>query len=237
MVLGIKSKSRKSVSIQVHYIIHVQEIKPWPLSQSLTSAESVVLQWEAGDKSSGFLLSSYGDGKIEINESFRLSVLLWRESSKRGKLRDSFQKNCLDFYLYEHQNDKTAKSQLLGSATINIADYGIIKETTSIYTQVNCKRSFRKSALPIVYINIQPFDIEGSDSSPKNNFSKELSLGKEESESASQFLNDDDVEIASFTDDESDDISPSTSQTVESASEITGGLPPLSDKVLQFYSF
>ncbi|XP_054807533.1 uncharacterized protein LOC129309829 isoform X2 [Prosopis cineraria] len=222
MVLGIRSKSRKTVSIQVHYIIHVQEIKPWPPSKSQRSAQSVVLQWENGDKNSGSFACSSRDGKIEINESFRLPLLLLRESSKRGKHHDIFQKNCLDFYLYERQNDKTAKSQLLGSATINIADYGAIKEITAVNTQVNCKRSFRNSAHPFLYINIQPFDVEGSDSSPKSSVSKELSLDKEESESATQSLNDEDVEIASFTDDEIDGISSNTSQTVKSTSETTG---------------
>ncbi|KAF7837455.1 EEIG1/EHBP1 N-terminal domain containing protein [Senna tora] len=229
MVLGIRSKSRKGVSIQVHYIIHVQEIKPWPSSQSLRSAQSVVLQWENGDKNTGSFASSSRDGKIEINESFRLSVLLRRETSKRGKHRDSFQKNCLDFHLYERQNDKTSKSQLLGSATINIADYGNIKETTAINTQVNCKKSFRNSPQPFLYINIQPVDLEGSDSSPKSSFSKEYSLDKEETESATQSLNDEDIEIASFTDDEIDDISPNSSQTSRSAFETTGDSAKISN--------
>ncbi|XP_028769619.1 uncharacterized protein LOC114727059 [Neltuma alba] len=222
MVLGIRSKSRKTVSIQVHYIIHVQEIRPWPPSKSLRSAQSVVLQWENGDKNSGSFACSSKDGKIEINESFRLPLLLLRESSKRGKHHDVFQKNCLDFYLYERQNDKTAKSQLLGSATINIADFGVIKEITTIQTQVNCKKSFRSLAQPFLYINIQPVDVEGSDSSPKSSVSKEVSLDKEENESATQSVNDEDFEIASFTDDEIDDISSNTSQTVKSASETTG---------------
>lgn len=237
MVLGIRSKSKKGVSVQVNYIIHVQEIKPWSPSQSLRSAQSLVLQWENGDKNYGTFASSPRDGKIEINESFRLSALLTRESSKRGKHHDSFQKNCLDFYLYERQNDKTAKSQVLGSATINIADYGIINETKAISTQVNCKKNSKNSAQPLLYISIQPFDIEGSDSSPKSSLSKEFSLDKEESESASQSLNDEDVEIASFTDDEIDDTSSNTSHTIISASETTEGLPPLNDEVLKYYSF
>lgn len=232
MVLGIRSKSRKNVSIQVNYIIHVQEIKPWPPSQSLRSVQSVLLQWENGDQNSGSLASSAGDGKIQFNESFRLSVLLWREASKKGKQRENFQKNCLEFFLY----DKTGKRQLLGSATINLADFGIIKETKAISTQLNCKRSFRNSAQPYLYVNIQPFDIECSSSSPNSCLSKELSLDKEESESVSQSVNDDDdLEIASFTDDDSDDIPPNALQTIRSSSETTGGLPPLSEKVLKLF--
>ncbi|XP_061370788.1 uncharacterized protein LOC133313429 isoform X2 [Gastrolobium bilobum] len=219
MVLGIRSKSRKSVSIQVHYIIHVQEIKPWPPSQSLRSVQSVLLQWENGDQNSGSLASSSANGKIEFNESFRLSVLLWREASKKGKHRETFQKNCLEFYLY----DKTVKSQLLGTATINLADSGIIKETKAINVVLNCKRSFRNSTQPFLYVNIQPFDIECSSSSPTSSLSKELSLDKEETESVSQSLKDDDNEIASFTDDDIDDIPSNTSlQSIRSAPEKTG---------------
>ncbi|KAG4397640.1 hypothetical protein AAZX31_10G171600 [Glycine max] len=219
MVLGLRSKSRKRVSIQVHYIIHVLEIKPWPPSQSLRSVQSVFLQWENGDKNSGSLPSTAGNGKIEFNESFRLSVLMCREASKKGKHPESFQKNCLEFYLY----DKTVKSQLLGSAIVNLADFGIIKETKALSIVFNCKKSFRNSSQPFLYVTIQPFDIESSSSSPSSSLSKELSLEKEGSESVSQSLkDDDDLEIASFTDDDSDDIPSNTSQTSRSASEITG---------------
>ncbi|KAK7391724.1 hypothetical protein VNO78_20143 [Psophocarpus tetragonolobus] len=220
MVLGIRSKSRKSVSIQVHYIIHVQEIKPWPPSQSLRSVLSVLLQWENGDQISGSLASTAATGKIEFNESFRLSVIMNREISKKGKHRESFQKNLLEFYLY----DKTVKSQLLGSATINFADFGIIKETKALTIPLNCKKSFKSSSQPFIYVNIQPFDTEGSSSSsPSSRLSKELSPEKEGTESASQSVKDDeDLEIASFTDDDVDDVPSNTFQTIRSASEITG---------------
>lgn len=225
MVLGIRSKSRKSVSTQVNYTIHVQEINPWPPSQSLRSAKSLLLQWENGDQNSGSLNSSAGDGKIEFNEAFNLSVLLWREASKKEKHRENFQKNCLEFHLY----DKNVKSQLLGSATINLADFGTIKETKAISIPLNCKKSFRSSTQPFLYVTIQPFDIECSSSSPNSNLSKELSLDKEESESVSQSLkDDDDIAIASFTDDEDDDIPSNASQTIRSAAEITRGLLPQS---------
>jgi len=229
MVLGIRTKSRKTVSdsIQVNYIIHVHEIKPWPPSQSLRSVQSVLLQWENGDKKSGSLASNVGNGKIEFNEPFKLSVFMLREASKKEKTRESFKKNYLEFHLY----DRTVKNQLLGSATINFADFGIIKEVKAISFQLNCKKSFRSSTQPLMYVSIQPFDIECSSSSPSSNLSKELSLEKEERESASlpQSVKDDeeedDIEIASFTDGETDDI-PSNS----SASETTRGLCPLSEK-------
>ncbi|KAK7278420.1 hypothetical protein RJT34_23448 [Clitoria ternatea] len=230
MVLGIRSKSRKSVSVEAHYIIHVKEIKPWPPSQSLRSAHSVLLQWEnGGGQSYGSLTSTADSGKIEFNESFKLLVLMRRETSKKGKQREKFQKNCLEFNLY----DRTAKNQLLGSASINFADYGIIKETKALNILLNCKKSFRNSTQPFIYVTIQPFDVECSSStlSPNSSsVSKEFSIDKEESESVSQSQKDDgdddeekDVEISSFTDDDVDDIPSNTFQTIRSTSETTGG--------------
>ena len=46
MVLGLMTKNRKGVLVKVDYIVHVQEIKPWPPSQSLRLVQSVVFQWE-----------------------------------------------------------------------------------------------------------------------------------------------------------------------------------------------
>ncbi|KAE9589736.1 hypothetical protein Lal_00021628 [Lupinus albus] len=219
MLLGIRSKSRKSVSTEVHFIIHVQEIKPWPPSQSLRSVQSVLLQWEHDDQNSGSLASSTGDGKIQFNECFRLSVLLWREASKKSIHLENFQKNYLDFNLY----DKAAKSQLLGSVTINLADFGTLKETKAIITQLNFKKSFKTSTQPYLYISVQPFDIECSSSSPNSTLLKELSLYKEECESVSQSVNDDDdLEIASFTDDNNDDVPSNTSHSIRSSPETTG---------------
>jgi hypothetical protein len=226
MVLGIRTKSRKSVSksIQLNYIIHVHEIKPWPPSQSLRSVQSVLLQWENGDRNSGSLPSNVGNGKIEFNEPFKLPVSMIREASKKSQNSESFKKNYLDFNLY----DRTVKSQLLGSASINFADFGIIKEVKSISFQLNCKKSFRSSAQPLMYVSIQPFDIECSSSSPSSRLSKEFSLDKEESESVSHSVkdedDDDDLEIASFTDDETDDIPSNNMQTIRSASVTIGGL-------------
>ncbi|KAI4318047.1 hypothetical protein L6164_025856 [Bauhinia variegata] len=227
MVLGIRSKSRKSVSVQVHFVIHVQEIKPWLPSKSLKSAQSVILQWENGDQNYGSFASSAVDGKLEFNETLRFSALLRRGSSKIGRHRDhnGFHKNLLEFYLYDIHNGKSAKNQLLGSATINLADYGIIKETTAISIPVNFKKSSKNSAQPFLYLSVQPFDIGSSSSSPNSSLSKELSIDKEESESpplSPNYENDEDLEIASFTDDESEDVSSISSQTVQSTPEITG---------------
>ncbi|KAA8548218.1 hypothetical protein F0562_004521 [Nyssa sinensis] len=128
----------KSALVQVDYLIHVLEIKPWPPSQSLRNHRSVLIQWEHGERKSGStnpvvpsLGSGIGDGKIEFSESFRLSLTLLREMSVKGD-SDTFQKNCLEFNLYEQRRDNTVKGQLLGTAVIDFADYGILKESLSI---------------------------------------------------------------------------------------------------------
>ncbi|XVF02736.1 hypothetical protein REPUB_Repub04eG0199700 [Reevesia pubescens] len=217
MVLGLRTKSRKGSSSQVDYIVYVKEINPWTLSQPLRSAQSVLLQWENGDQSSGSLTSSIGNGKIEFSESFKLPVTLCREASRKTTKRDSFQKNYLEFYLYEPRKDKVAKGQLLGSAVVNLADYGIIKETITISTPINLKKSSRNTDQPVLYLNIQSFDKDSSSSSTKGSLSKEVSLDKDGSESVSESINegnDEETEIASFTDD--DDLSSHSSQTISS---------------------
>ncbi|XP_022776286.1 uncharacterized protein LOC111317981 [Durio zibethinus] len=218
MVLGLRTKNRKGNLFQVDYTVYVKEINPWTPLQSLRSAQSVLLQWENGDQSSGSLTSSIGNGKIEFSESFRLPVTLCQEASRKSTNRDSFQKNCLEFYLYEPRKDKVAKGQLLGSAVVNLADYGIIKETITISTPISLTKNSRNIEHPVLYLNIQPFDKESSSSSMKGSLSKEVSLDKDGSESVSESINegnDEETEIASFTDD--DDISSHSSQTISSS--------------------
>ncbi|XP_059633563.1 uncharacterized protein LOC132276238 [Cornus florida] len=213
MVLGLRSKHRKDTSLQVDYLVHVKEIKPWPPSQSLRSVQSVLLQWENGDHNSGSLASGVGDLNIEFNESFMLSTSLCREK----RARDNFQKNCLEFYLYEHQKDKAAKGKHLGTAIINLADYGIVKETLTFSAPVSCKKSSRNTAQPVLFFNIQPFDKNSSTSSPRGTLSKEASLDMDGGESVSETVNeenDDESEIASFTD---DDVSSHSSRTISSS--------------------
>ncbi|KAK4357609.1 hypothetical protein RND71_023219 [Anisodus tanguticus] len=156
----------------------VDEIKPWPPSQSL---KSVLLQWENDGQSSGSIVSTVGDASIGFRESFTLPLTLSREK----KAHDKFQKNFLDFYLYELRKDKTTRGQLLGTSLINLADFGLIEEVVSIYTPLNCKKSSKGSEQPAL-------------SSP-------VSVGKEQESVADSVngKNEDDYEIASFTDDES----------------------------------
>lgn len=218
MVLGIRSRNRKGVAVQVDYLIHVVEIKPWPLSKSSKSVQSVILQWENGDQLFGSLTSGVEDGKIEFAESFRLPVTLCKEKSKRG---ESYQKNNLEFSLFEPRNDKGTKVQLLGSAVINLGDYGILKETITLDIPINCKKSSKNSGQPVLYVNIQPCENNSSSSSPKDNLSKEVSLDKDGNETVSESMierNDEEVEIESFTDDDDDDgVSSHSSRTINSS--------------------
>ncbi|KAE8710254.1 hypothetical protein F3Y22_tig00110325pilonHSYRG00085 [Hibiscus syriacus] len=215
MVLGLRTKKRKGDSYQLHYIVCVKEISPWTPLQSLPSPQSILLRWENGDKNSGSLVYCNGNGKIEFGESFRLPVTLSLESSHKSTNRDGFQKNCLEFYLYEPRKDKNAKGQLLGSAVVNLADYGIIRETISVATPINLKKSSKTGIpeQPVLNLNIQPFDKGSSSSSTRGSLPKGLSLDKDGSDSVSESLNEE-AEIASLTDD--DDLSPHSSQTVSS---------------------
>ncbi|KAF2325756.1 hypothetical protein GH714_035798 [Hevea brasiliensis] len=228
MVLGLRSKNRKGTTVLVDYLIHIQEIKPWTPSQSLKSVESVLLQWDNGDQSSGSFTSNIGDGKVEFSETFRLPVTLFRETSRKGTARDSFQKNYLELSLYEVRKGRAMKGQLLGSAVINLADYGIIKDTITISTPINFKKSSKSTAQPVLYGNIQPFDRDNSSSS------KEVSLDKDGSESVSEVTNegnDEESEIASFTDDDVDDhISSHSSRTISSFAFESGKGSPAQDE-------
>lgn len=225
MVLGLRTKNRKGVLVKVDYIVHVQEIKPWPPSQSVRSVQSVVFQWENGDQASGFLSCSVGNGRIEFSESFRLPVALYKDGKSRG--RDSFQKNCLEFNLYEPRKDKAGKGQVLGSAIINLADYGIIEEAIAISTPLNCKKSHRNMVQPVIFLKIQPVAKDSTSSSPVVSLSKEASLDQDGGESVSELMseeNNEEVEIASFTDD--DGASSHSSRIISSSAFETTGCSP-----------
>ncbi|XP_020523426.1 uncharacterized protein LOC18435123 isoform X2 [Amborella trichopoda] len=205
MVLGLRTKNRKGSTVNVDYVIHIQEIKPWPPSQSLKSLRSVTLQWENGERQSGstkIVTPLTADGKIEFNESFRLPVSLCRDLSAKT---ETYQKNCLEMNLYEPRRDKT-KGQLLGSAMVDLAEHGILKDAVSISVPMNCKRSFRNTAQPVVYIQIQPFERDSASFSSRDSLAKESSLDKDDGkESISTLMSEEyaeEAEIASFTDDD-----------------------------------
>ncbi|KAG9158964.1 hypothetical protein Leryth_013343 [Lithospermum erythrorhizon] len=234
MVLGLRNKNRGSPSVQVDYLIHIQEIKPWPPSQSLRNLRAVVVQWEHGDKSSGSTIqvvpsigtgAGVGDGRIEFNESFRLSVTLLRELSFKGRDGDSFQKNCIEFNLYEPRRDKALKGQQLGSAILDLSDHGVAAETLSISVPINCKRSYRNTVQPLLFLKIEPIQKLHARSSSKDSLARELSM-ENGAESVSKLMNDEyaeEAEITSFTD---DDVSSHSSLAVSSgALELNGGSP------------
>ena len=235
MVLGLRAKTRRGSAVQIDYLVHIQEIKPWPPSQSLRSLRTVLIQWENGDRSSGStssvvpsLGSIVGEGKIEFNESFRLPVTLLRDVSVKGGDGDIFQKNCLEFNLYEPRRDKTVKGQLLATAIIDLADYGVLKETLSVSTPMNCKRSFKNTNQPVLYITLQSVEKARSNSSSRDSLSRAMSLDNAGGESVSALINEEyaeEAEIASFTD---DDVSSHSSATASS----NGGLRPRHEEVL-----
>ncbi|KAG8475509.1 hypothetical protein CXB51_032267 [Gossypium anomalum] len=218
MVLGLRTKNRKGCLHQLVYTVNVKEINPWTPLQSLRSAQSVLLQWETGDKSSGSIASTIDNGKIEFNESFILPLTLRQEASRKSTNHLSFHKNCLEFYLYDSRKENVSKAQLLGSAIVNLADYGIIKEAISISAPFNLKKSSRNIEHPVLYLNNQPFDKDSSSA-----LSKEVSLDKDGSECVSEFINegnDEEIEIASFTDDDVDDLSSQSSHITSSSSSV-----------------
>ncbi|KAM7506512.1 hypothetical protein LguiA_016965 [Lonicera macranthoides] len=236
MVLGPKSTNRKVTSVKVDYLIHLVEIKPWPPSQSLRSIRSALIQWEHGEKNSGSTNpvvpslgsgSGIGDGKIEFNESFKLPVMLLRELSIKGGDGDTFQKNCLVFNLYEPRRDKTVKGQSLGTTIVDLADYGIVKETLSLSAPMNCKRAFSNTAQPLLFFKIQPVEKGRTRSLSRDILSREASMDTNGSESVSAFVNGDyaeEAEVGSFTD---DDVSSHSSVAVSySTLESNGGSPP-----------
>ncbi|XVF60082.1 hypothetical protein PTKIN_Ptkin08bG0014900 [Pterospermum kingtungense] len=227
MVLGLNAKNRRGPSVHVDYLVHIQDIKPWPPSQSLRSLRSVLIQWENGERNSGStntvsptLGSIVGEGKIEFNESFKLPVNLVRDMSVKGKEADVFQKNCLEFNLYEPRRDKI---QLLATAIVDLAEYGVIKETLDISVAMNSKRSFSNTAQPILFIKIDRIYKGQNSSSSKNSLSKDLSLDEKGSESVSALMDeeyDEEAEAASFTD---DDVSSHSSVTVSSSTLESNG--------------
>jgi len=238
-------------SVQVSYVINLQEIKPWPPSQSSIHETPVILHWEMSAKHSGStrrvtpqIGPDVGDGKMSFNESFLLPVILFRESSNKAsnlKNNDKFQKKFLELNLYETKNERIFKGKLLGSAVVDLADYGILKSSISTSVPLSLKRGPRNVAQPSLFFSIRPYDrnsvSDGLDSegaqaymspgSSRDPLSNRTSLDKDARDSlAAVLLSDEDAEeaeIASFTDDESS--SHSLSPVSTSASETKVNLP------------
>uniref|UniRef100_J3NCC8 C2 NT-type domain-containing protein n=1 Tax=Oryza brachyantha TaxID=4533 RepID=J3NCC8_ORYBR len=211
MVLGLRSKTRKDVPFHVDFNIFIQEISPWPPSESLKSLKSVVLFWENGERNSGktnAVAPSIGSGttlgKIEFNEFINLQAVFQKEgSSKSGK----WQKNLLELNLYEPRRDKL-KGQHLGTATLDLAEHAMFHEDTSVPVPLNSKRSLRNNAQPMVYLRIQPLDGDNSSVSSRDALSKEASVDRDSKEVMSATMSEEyteDTEFASFTDDDDEE--------------------------------
>ncbi|OMP05576.1 hypothetical protein COLO4_08741 [Corchorus olitorius] len=236
MVLGMNAKNRRGPAVHVDYRIHIQEIKPWPPSQSLRSLRSVLIQWENGERNSGStntvsptLGSIVGEGKIEFKESFKLPVNLVKDLSVKGKDADAFHRNCLEFNLYEPRRDKI---QLLATAIVDLAEYGIIKETLDVAVPMNSKRTFSNTSQPLLFIKIDRIYKGRNSSSSRGSLSKEQSLDRKGSESVSALMDEEyaeEAEVASLTD---DDVSSHSSLTVSSSTlESNGSSLPRNEEI------
>ncbi|CAI9093240.1 OLC1v1028697C8 [Oldenlandia corymbosa var. corymbosa] len=226
MVLGLRSRKKRGASVQIDYVVNVVEIKPWPPSPSLPSVQSVLLQWQNSEKNSGSFLTVAGESSIVFNESFVLPLTLQPDK----KSREKFQKNLLEFSLYEPRRDKGTREQLLGTAMLNLSDYGVIEEIVTIAASLNCKKSSKNSPQPVLYIRIEPLDKGSSKSSPTVRSSR-TSLDQQDGQESLADVDGDDLEIASFTD---DDLSSHSSHTA--ASSVPGAAkasPSHSDKNAQ----
>ncbi|XP_042061392.1 uncharacterized protein LOC121805557 isoform X2 [Salvia splendens] len=136
-------KTEKSPSIEVDYVVHIVEVKPWPPSQSLRRLGSVVIHWEHSDGSCGFTNQAVpGNGRIEFNECFGV--------------RDNGDASCIEFNLYEPRWDKGLKGQLLASVVLDLGAYGVVEKGLSITTPIHCKRTYRNAAQPLLFLKIEP---------------------------------------------------------------------------------
>ncbi|KAF8658232.1 hypothetical protein HU200_059422 [Digitaria exilis] len=211
MVLGLRTKTRKDSAFNVDFNILIQEISPWPPSESLKSLRSVVLFWENGERNSGktstvapSIGSGSASGKIEFNEFISLQAVFQKEgSSKSGK----WQKNLLELNLYEPRRDKL-KGQHLGTATLDLAEHAMFHEDSSVPVPLNSKRSFKSNSQPMVYLRIQPLDGDNSSVSSRDALSKEASVDKDSKDFVSATMSEEyteDTEFASFTDDDEEE--------------------------------
>ena len=212
MVLGLRTKTRKDSAFHVDFNILIQEISPWPPSESLKSLRSVVLFWENGERNSGktstvapSIGSGSASGKIEFNEFITLQAVFQKEgSSKSGK----WQKNLLELNLYEPRRDKL-KGQHLGTATLDLAEHAMFHEDSSVPVPLNSRRIFKSNAQPMVYLRIQPLDGDNSSVSSRDELSKEASVDKDSKEFMSATMSEEyteDTEFASFTDDDEEEV-------------------------------
>lgn len=248
MVLGLKTRNRNTPYVHLDYVINLVEIKPWPPSQSLRSVRSALVQWEHGDKFSGSTKAvapsnafglGVGDGKIEFNESFKLPVTLSRDMSVKTSNNETFLRNCIEFNMYEPRRDKTVKGQLLATAVIDFAEYGIFDDSLVISVPMNCKRMFGNTAQPMLFVEMQMVE--------KNNrvrcsFGERLIREGSMDKNVCALMNAEyaeEADTASVTDNnEDDDVSSQSSMdTGSSASGSNGNVTPQSEVLELALSF
>ena len=213
MVLGMKSKHKKGAAVRVEYTVTIEEIKPWPPLETLTSVQFVLIKWENGSESSGSFHAVTGDSSIAFSESFTFSTTLyWKKATEK------FGKNYLEFSLSESRNGKV-KGHLLATASLNLADYGMLDDELKVNVPLTFKKISKGSVQPALAITLELKDT--SYSSPSVGFSNEASLDGGD--------DDDDSEITSYTD---DDVSSRSSRTAgSSAFELAMPSPSRSEKV------
>ncbi|KAL0351120.1 UNVERIFIED_CONTAM: hypothetical protein Sradi_4261200 [Sesamum radiatum] len=141
--------------------------------------------------------------------------------SIRGGDGDTFQKNCIEFNLYEPRRDKTVKGQLLGTAVLDFADYGIVKESLSLSAPISCKRTYRNTAQPLLFLKIQSVERIRTSSSSKDSLIREVSMDSNHGESVSALMSEEYAEEAEFTTD--DDGSSQSSLAVASLTADSNG--------------
>ncbi|EPS72150.1 hypothetical protein M569_02605, partial [Genlisea aurea] len=166
MVLGMKSKQKKGGGVvKLDYIVHLQDISPWPPSEGFKSVQTVLLQWENADRnSSGSFLSVAGDFDVTFNESFMLPLTLKRH--KRSPHR--FRKNRLELTLSEPPRPDRPKGHVLGTAAVDLADYVPLEEMVAVSVPINMKHSGNSSSSsvqPALSMKLEPVEKRDSSSS------------------------------------------------------------------------
>lgn len=199
MVLGLRTKSRRDNGVFVEYLISIKELKPWPTSQ--VPAQCVLLKWENGENNSGSFIAVVGKDTIMFNESFRLTLTL----EPKGGADNKFQKNLLELNVYDaKKKDKGVKNKLLGSAVVNLADYGVLTNCVPVGAPFTFKKSSRNDASAEIYLTIEPAG-EDEDEGYRSSCSSQPKMRGSVDKDGSEFS------LASLTDDDDDASSVSSS--------------------------
>ncbi|CAH2046983.1 unnamed protein product [Thlaspi arvense] len=202
MVLGLRTKSRKDNGVFVEYLISIKELKPWPTSQ--VPAQCVLLKWENGENSSGSFIAVVGKDTIMFNESFRLTLTLEPKVGADKK----FQKNLLELHVYDaKKKEKGVKNKLIGSAVVNLADYGVLTHSVPVGAPFTFKKSSRNDANSEIYLTIEPAGEDDDDGYRSSCSSSQPKMRGSVDKEGSEFS------LASLTDDDDDDASSQCSST------------------------